>query len=264
MNLRHPMNIPDLTHLAAEFDDESVEAIALTGSVARGQATPFSDIDLLRFTTEPPAEPDERYALYQREGRLISVSTATIDEKRRELTAPQTAIWAVPGLRQARILVDKCGALAALKAEADAFVWQPLQPAANAYASRQLAGYAEEVHKLLGALARSDELAMVYAVMGLVLGLSNILAVQQGLLLESENEYFRRVQVAAGPTSAWSRAFRLAAGFDPLPAGQSSPVQRGKAALQLYVESVNLLEAIIYAEDAPVIRRAVELAERGK
>jgi len=260
-------NILQLTRLAAEFDGESVEAIALTGSVARGQATPFSDVDLLRFTVEPPENSHERYALYQREGFLVSVSTATIDEKRRELAAPQTAIWAVPGLRQARILVDKRGALAALKREADAFVWQPLQAAADVYASRQLAGYAEEVHKLLGALARNDESAMVYAAMGLVLGLSNALAVQQGLLLESENEYFRRVLDAAdalaGPACAWSRALRLAAGFDPLPAGQPPPVQRGKAALQLYVESVNLLEKIIRAEDAPVIRRAVELSGKG-
>jgi hypothetical protein len=172
----------------------------------------------------------------------------------------------VPGLRQARILLDKRGALAALKAEADAFVWDPLQAAADRYASRQLAGYAEEVHKLMGALARHDESAMVYAAIGLVLGLSNILAVQQGLLLESENEYFHRVLAAAdalaGPANAWSRALRLAASFDPLPADQSPPVQRGLAALHLYVESVKLLESTIRSEDAPVIRRAVELSGR--
>ena len=54
----------------------------------RGDATPHSDIDLIRFAAVLPEAEADRYTLAYREGRLVSLSTTTIDAKRNELSRP--------------------------------------------------------------------------------------------------------------------------------------------------------------------------------
>ena len=239
-----------------EIADAATVGVLLTGSHARGDATRYSDVDLLRFVADLPPEEAGRYTLLHRGGWLVSVSTTTIAAKRAELARPETAIWAVPGLRQARILLDPDAALAALHREAMAFEWAPLQDAANAYASYTVMGDAEEVHKILAALARGDESATLYGTLGLVLGLARAVAVQRGLLIQTENAYFRQVQEAVGPGSAWTRYFRLAAGFDASrSAGSAEPArERGLAALGLYRETVTLLRPILRPAHHDVIQ----------
>ncbi len=101
--------LPDvlLSDLVAEFADADTIGMLLAGSHARGDATPHSDIDLIRFAAVLPETDADRYTLAYREGHLISLSTTTVDAKRAELGRPETAIWAAPGLRQARLLLDR-------------------------------------------------------------------------------------------------------------------------------------------------------------
>jgi predicted nucleotidyltransferase len=50
------MNISsDIQQLAERFDAPPVQAIALMGSYARGEAGPHSDVDLVRFLTDEAA-----------------------------------------------------------------------------------------------------------------------------------------------------------------------------------------------------------------
>ena len=48
-------------------------------------------------------------------GYLVSVSLTTLEDAYDSLRNPKKAIWVIPGLRQARILLDKDGSIAALK-----------------------------------------------------------------------------------------------------------------------------------------------------
>jgi predicted nucleotidyltransferase len=49
----HPwQRSPDFDLLVSKFDSPGVNAIVLMGSYARGNAGLFSDIDLVRFTSE--------------------------------------------------------------------------------------------------------------------------------------------------------------------------------------------------------------------
>jgi len=242
-----------LSELAAELDDGTTIALALTGSHARGEATPYSDVDLLRFVAVPPEKETERYSLKYWGGYLISVSTTTIAAKQEELARPETAIWAVPGLRQARILLDKDGSLGELQRAALAFTWEPWQAAADEYASHVVVGDAEEVHKILGALMRRDESAILYGTLGLVLGLARAVAVQRGLLIQTENSFFRQVQEAVGRDSAWTHDFRLAAGFKAGPADLPPVEVRGIAGLHLYRETVRLLRSSLLPAHLEVI-----------
>jgi hypothetical protein len=247
-----------LNSLVAEHATADTVAIALAGSYARGDATRWSDVDIIRYATTMPATTEERYTLTIRDGRLVSVSATTIAAKQAELTQPELAIFAVPGLRQARILRDPSGALAALHQQAREFTWEPLRAAASAYASEMVIGLAEEAHKLLGALNRGDDSATLYAAHGAVLGLTRAVAVGQGILIESENSYYRQAQEAAGLDSAWTRYHRAAAGI-VADAGHTTPaVAIGIAALHLYRETARLLGPLLLPRHLAVIEATLD------
>ena len=260
-----PLDETMLTRLAQRFGGAEVEALALTGSYARGEAGRHSDIDLLRFTMGEPTTERERYRLWLVDDRLVSVTTTTVAAKRAELARPETALWAVPGLRQARILFDHDGRLAALLAEARAFTWTPsLRHAAAAYASDTLAGLAEEVHKLLGALERDDTSAILYVTLGLQLGLTRAALVARGALVETENAYFAEALRLEPTGSRWQRLLRVVAGYEAPPAGQSLPHGRGEAALWFYVEAVRMLAEALADEDAALVTATVSRIQHAR
>ncbi len=277
------MSAPQLTDawlaaLAADLSDPAANAanpilgVALLGSYARGEATPYSDVDMVRFAEREPAimgNPfsGERYTLRLIDDRIVSVSTTSLAAKRAELAQPDGAVWAVEGLRQARILLDRDGSLAALLAEARAFKWAPLQPAANAYASELLLGLAEEAGKIMSGLARGDDAVCAYGALGLLSALVRAVVVQRGVLLRSENTFFSQPQEAVGRNSAWAQALRIAAGFEAVaaadtPAGQTTPIQaRARATLRLYRETAALLDPIIRPADRAVIAQTLRLLD---
>ncbi|HEX8732046.1 MAG TPA: nucleotidyltransferase domain-containing protein [Ktedonobacterales bacterium] len=245
-----------LSELARRFGGAGVEALALTGSYARGDATRFSDIDLLRFTAIPPVSEREVYRLWPLGERLVSVTTTTIAAKRAEMARPELLMWVVRGLAQARVLADSDGRLAALIAEARAFAWTPdLRAAAHAYASDLLAGLAEEALKLLGALEHDNASAALYATVGLEMGLTRALLVARGVLLSTENDYFDAALTLAG--LRWRRLLRLVADYDAPPAGEDPPRARGAAALRLYAEAARLLADTLVEDDRAIIAPTV-------
>lgn len=248
--------------LIAELATDDTVAFALTGSFVRGEATPYSDLDLLRFTAIRPAAPDERYTLLLHEGRLVSLSTDATEAKRAELAEPDEAMFAVPGLRQMRILHDPTGALAALQRAAEAFTWEALRAAADLHVSETVMGVAEEACKVLGTLSRGNDSGAAYAARGLVLGLTRAMAVHRRLLIASENTYYAQVQDALGQDSPWTRAFRLAAGLDHGPTDLSPAVAHALAALSLYRESVALTRTILPQRHLPVIEATLAAIAR--
>jgi hypothetical protein len=251
-----------LDQLIDSLDSPNTIGIALTGSHARGDATPLSDVDILHFVETLPEDEAQHYALHYVGEILVSVSIVTLADKHGQMTNPQSAIFAVPGLRQMQILLDKRGKLTALKVEADSFTWSPLQPASDAYTSYQLMGFAEEVHKILNGLRENHNSMILSATIGLCWGMMRTISIQRGLLIESENVFFQAVQDSLGLNSAWSQALRLASGLDDRPDNTYSSMQyRGRAALRLYQETTVLLKPIIRTEHQAIIERALSLIE---
>lgn len=256
------LTVQFVKRLIAELNSENVSAIGLTGSHARGVATPHSDIDIYLFVHKLPEDVHSLYQLRRIEGYLVSITTTTIRFKRDDLTRPEAIVWTVPGLRQMRVLLDKHGELMTLKNDVKAFNWRLFQPAADAYVSRQLMGYAEEVQKILSGLTKNDESAMLYATYGLVLGIAQIVAVERGLMIESENSYFAQVQNLYEANSDWTRIFRVASGLTTEISGEPVSVSlRAFCALNLYVLTVQNLREIIMIEHAEVIYKAIEAVE---
>ncbi len=255
-------SIEFLKRLIADLDREDVSAIGLTGSHARGTASPYSDVDMHVFVTNLPERDEDHYTLRRVDEHLVSISVTSIKTKRAEITRPETLIWAVPGLRQMRVLLDKRGELAALKRDVDPFNWKLFQSAADAYASRELMGLAEEAHKIMGALLRNDLSAMAYGTLGLVLGIARVVSVQRGLFIESENRYFAQVLQLFESHADWTRCFCAASGLTVTIAGEPVSVSmRAFFALNLYLLTALELHAIINPEHQPVIRAAIDLIE---
>ncbi len=97
-----------LATLVHELAGPNTQAIVLGGSCARGDATSYSDVDIVHFVTVAPSNPHRTYRYI--DNRLVSIATRTLDWYRTALTQPTRAILAVPALREAHILLDKDGA----------------------------------------------------------------------------------------------------------------------------------------------------------
>jgi hypothetical protein len=250
-----------LDELIAELDTEETVGILLGGSFARGDAGSLSDVDLAPFIAEGHAVPPKR--LLYHDGRLISISSKTVAGWRAGMARPETAIYTVASLRDARILLDKYGAIAALKREADAFRWEPLQELANAYAGTLLLLAVEHIHKLVAALIWHDEPALCRALEELLYTMPLALAVQRGILIASGNTYYRQLEEAAGLASGWTHALRQALGA-LAPSAEApqrhSPLEaRGRAALRCYRETATLLWEALSPEQRAVIAEALEM-----
>ena len=252
--------LPDefLGALLAEVDGDDLIGVLLGGSYARGDATPFSDIDLARFVPDAAGPGPKRFTYC--DGRLVSIATKTVAAWRSEFTRPERAIVAVPSLREARILLDKDGSLSALQREAMAFTWEPLQAAADNFASYVVMDSAEWVHKILGALPRRDASSLAYATGGLHLNMVEVIAVQRGILIQSQNTYFRQVQASVGEDTLWTQCHSLLTGsvssrdtIDATPPAAPPAVERGLAALRLYQATVALLWPILLPAHREVV-----------
>lgn len=239
---------PLLQRLAQELVDGNSEALGLTGSHARGDAGAYSDVDLWHFVHRLPADPFAGYQLRMVQGHLVSISLRRLAQEAALMRAPVTAVDVVPSFRQMRVLHDPQGALARVIAEARAFEWGRLRPAAAAQAGYELCGNAEEVGKLLRALALDDELLACFWLNALLSGLVRAVTLGLGLLVETENRQLQQLQAAVGVDSEWSRALRAALGLPPAPVAA-----RARAGLRFYCATAALLAPTLQPAQAPVV-----------
>jgi hypothetical protein len=251
-------SLPDFPTLAARFDAPGVKAIVLMGSFARGDAGPFSDIDLVRFTALESAAP----ASHIIDSRLVTVSTFTLSQAEDCFSDPHQAVEYLAGLRTGQALIDRGGYFAALQTRAQAFSWDSdMQLKANQYASREMVGWIEEVHKGLEGLQRSDPGRMLNARFGLTWGLAGLLLVQRGVLKKSDNSFFDQILAEMGESSEWSCLLRAAYGITPLRGRANTLPEQVRAGLRLYALTARLLEAALQPGDLEMVRETVARIE---
>jgi hypothetical protein len=251
-----PLSDPFLQAALERIDSPDVIGIGIVGSYSRGEERKYSDIDFNIFVSKLPGNPYDCYTLRYWDNKLISLKYTLLDDERAALNNPRRAIWAVPGLRGMKIMLDKDGSMAALQNAAQKFSWSPLQPAADEFAAEEVMGCAEEAHKILNGLARGHESTVLYATWGLVKNMLEAVAVQKGILIISENRYFDLIQDAVGRDSAWTRAFRTAWGLD---ASLSQYQARGTAALTLYCLTASMFDKLIPEKHRNVVNRTLQL-----
>jgi hypothetical protein len=250
-----------LDGLARRFDRPDALALALLGSYARGDAGPYSDVDLLRLLAADAPEPQDD-GTHLIGGQLVNVSSAALADTTAWFERPEQAVAQVAGLRRARALLDRGGAFAGLQARARAFVWDAaMQGRADRWASRQLVGWAEEAHKGLEGLRRGDVGRLLNARHGGSWGMSSVMQVQRGVLVSGDNAFYDEVGAAMADQPEWLRLRRVAFGLED-EAGVAPPIAaQVRAGLRLYRLTAALLDAALHPEDRPAIAHTVARIE---
>ena len=264
----------DLTPHLEEWTTDATVAFALVGSYARGDAGPFSDIDVVRFVDDDEVENGSRSFLIDGAGGWQSADTSEASRPSRTLVVRSTATpslvesWFtepiqvvnyVAGLREARPLWDPHGAFAAIQGRARRFVWTPeLQERASRLAGQEMVGWIEEVHKGLEGLHRDDAGRLLNARFGLSWGLVRAVRVQRGILSDSDNTFLSDAIAAAGRESRWAQLLNSSFGAAQGNTDKGPSLHETvRAGLLLYCETFELLREAIAAEHFPLIKETV-------
>ncbi|GHJ48262.1 hypothetical protein Cs7R123_56040 [Catellatospora sp. TT07R-123] len=232
---------------ARELTANGARAVVLVGSVARGDARPTSDIDLVALGDGP------EYRLAVCDGWQVSQSWRTVEQVRAGFAHPAGAGGAVPAWRGALILADPTGEAARLQAEARAWDWPLLGGAPDEWVAEQITGYAEEVHRLVGQSTGGSPRAAAVMRSLLAVRLATVLAVHHRILHDTENRLWDLVAAAEGPR--WSEAQDTALGITP---GGGAEMLR--AAIELYAVAAQRVAHLLDADQAAVVRLALETA----
>jgi hypothetical protein len=239
-------------------------AVVLVGSYVRGEASPESDVDIVSlWRREPPLDTasagstaldDWRYELRRSGSLLLSISRTTPAAVRAKFRDPARACTAVPGWREALIVEDATGVAARLQGQAQQWTWSEISAAADAYVASELTWLAEEIHKLVNALASADDWAAAGWASFLAVRMASVMAIRKRILYGSENRMWEMVADASG--GQWRRSQASALGLR----GEAMR-QRARAALRLYRLAVSEAEPLFDARQRAVVRHAVRLIE---
>jgi predicted nucleotidyltransferase len=257
------MAIDVISTLLREFDDPAQYTGALlVGSMARGQPSRFSDIDLVFVATEEPKDKHDKYRLVYRHERLISLSVKTLASARDAFSDPAEAVNSIQGLRDCVILRDSANSeLSKLKADALQFEWTAsLKAAALEEASYLMMGNAEEVHKVLRGFVEDDPSSMLNGAWGLTLTMPMVMALKHNVLSAGDNLFRNQVCEAVGRESNWTKLHGIATGVRPGPLNLSNLAQQGAGAVRLYEETARLLAESLRPADAEVVEGAISTA----
>ncbi len=226
------------------------------GSHARGDAGPYSDVDIVRFLAGPGALPDD--GTHYVAGRLVVAGSVAPEQVERWFSDPAEATKNIVGLRAALPLLERARRLAALIARARAFRWDAeMQARADAWAGEQMVGWIEEMHKSLEGLRRGDTGRLLNGLHGGTWGMASVMQVQRGVLLSGDNGFYDAVRETVGKNTLWSRLLAEAFG------AEEASTLRGRtvAGLRLYMETARLLDIVLPPRSQALVRQAVSKIE---
>lgn len=239
-----------VARVATDLVSAGAQAVVLGGSVARGDAHRFSDIDVVAIGA---AGGGPEYSLRVVDGRLVSVSWRTGDDVRALLDSPADAGGAVPAWRAARIVHDEKGWAAALQEFARGWSWTRIDAACDEYVADATIGLAEEVLRLAGMLEVGNLAAAAAMRNVLALRLPMVMAVHHRILYDSENALWAAVDAAMGP--AWAAEVVAASGVATVDLATGSA-----AAGAMYLAVAAAVGSLIDGEDRAVVDLASEVA----
>src|SRR5260221_11070538 len=191
-----PFSETFLTELVAEIETDQMRGIVLGGSHARGDATPYSDVDLACFV--PDAFRPLRKRFLYREGRLVSIGLKTLEGVQQQLLDPYQALWIVPSFQQARVLLDKDGSMRQLKQLVEDFAWEPLRKGAMEDAGSLLTGDPEFIPKLRGISWSGNLSGVAYTTTQLFEGVTMAMALSHAVFITTDSLYYQQVEAAVG------------------------------------------------------------------
>jgi predicted nucleotidyltransferase len=182
--------------------EQGAKATLLTGSHARGQARPDSDVDFFAVGDGPEGW------MELVDGRLVAVYWWSPEEVRRRLMDPESALLTVRSWRDGELIDDPTGVGAELKREAAEWTWEKIEREADAWVADKLVVWSEYVPKLAAAVAAGRHLDSAALRARLTVQLGELFAVRRRLVEQSENGFWETVAEAGGPD--WRNALERA------------------------------------------------------
>ena len=226
------------------------------GSHARGDAGPFSDVDIVRFCNSDPQRTAAETHLI--EARFVVISAVGPSKVSDWFSKPEEATASIAGIRTARPLWDPDGHFESIQNRAAAFEWDAaMQDKANAYASTEMVGWIEEVQKGLEGLRRHDIGRLLNARFGLSWGLTNVMRVQRGILISGDNASYAEVLADIGAETEWAKASRHVFGLTGL-----SLSDQVRAGLRLYALTARMIEDSLHERDRPLVYEVLRRINR--
>ena len=232
----------DLMHAGAE-------AVFLTGSHARGDAHPESDLDI-RALGEGSSPPLKRHDEF-----LISTSWTTRKENEDTFRDPSQVGQSIPGWRGAVILEDPDGTAAELKQLAQRWSWDEIDHDCDEWVAAQVTDYAEEIHTLVGNLDQDQRSGAAAIRSQLAMHLAQFLSVHHRVLYESENDLWDMVAEAMG--AEYAQRQNVALGLEVASLEESS-----RAALDLFAIAAAKTHHLLDETQRAVVAHACGLAGR--
>ncbi len=234
--------------IAEHQDDPNTLSIVLIGSGSRGELDVFSDLDI-HIVVRGKRPADRMFYL----DRLVNINFLDKENRESMLTDPWKAIWNVAAAREAQILFDPDGWYTNLQQRAKAFTWPLVAKDADIAVSWVLAENAEIAQKILSGLSRNDFEKTLSATVYLLQNLTNVSALVNGVLCNSENRFWSMVRDSEAD-SEWKTLYWTALGFS----GESVTL-RAKSALYLYSRSAALYREKLLPQHMPIVEHVCNL-----
>lgn len=227
--------------------DPRPEAAVLVGSHVRGEATAWSDIDVVCVGAGPG------YAYRLTGLGPVSWTFATAEEHRAGMANHHSCGQTVPAWRDAYVLHDPHGRARELVALAREWTWDTLDPAPERWAADAVHGYAEEVMKVHAAVAREDWVNARVQASILAVHLAPAIAAGTRTFFTSENHLWHLLGERLG--DGW-RANQEAA----LATRGEAPRESCAAAIALFRDACALFGDSMSAGQRAVVRHALGAA----
>ena len=234
--------------IAEHQDDPNTLSIVLIGSGSREELDAFSDLDIhIVVRGERPAD-----RMFYR-NRLVNINFLDRENREAMFTDPWKAMWNVAAAREAQILFDPDGWYTNLQQRAKAFTWSLVAKDADIAVSWVLTENAEIAQKILSGLSRNDFEKTLSATVYLLQNLTNVSALANGVLCNSENRFWSMVRDSEAD-SEWKTLYWTALGLN-----SESVTLRAKSALRLYSRSAALYREKLLPQHAPIVERVCNL-----
>ena len=235
--------------LAEELAEQGAQGVIVTGSWARGDAHPESDIDV-RVIGDGPGK-----KLSRRGDFLVSIAWMEEEEHRAGFDDPSEVCSVVPGWRSAEIVHDPEGIAKAIQEEAASWDWERVESKCDDWVANEITKYAEELQSLVTDLDLDLRPAAAAQQAMLATELAPVMAVHERLLYETEKHLWDEVGDEMG--RQWKEAQAAALGENDEPFAEEC-----KGSLVLFRLAAKATQALLSEDQRAVVDHALAFAER--